>query len=67
MRCSASQTTCTVSEPAPREPSAQAGAAFSEMLVRLALRPLAQPLGFYGEVVIDACARTVARSWEARR
>jgi hypothetical protein len=37
------------------------------MLVRLALRPLAQPLGFYGEVVIDACARTVARSWEARR
>jgi hypothetical protein len=37
------------------------------MLVRLAFRPLAQPLGFYGEVVIDACARTVARSLEARR
>jgi hypothetical protein len=37
------------------------------MLVRLAFRPLARPLGFYGEVVIDACARTLARSLEARR
>jgi hypothetical protein len=37
------------------------------MLVRFAFRPLARPLGFYGDVVIDACARTVARSLEARR
>jgi hypothetical protein len=37
------------------------------MLVRIAFRPLARPLGFYGDVVIDACARAVARSMEARR
>lgn len=67
MRCSASPTTCTVSAPRIHEPSAQAAGVFTEMLVRLAFRPLARPLGFYGDVVIDACARTMARSLEARR
>jgi len=37
------------------------GAAFAALLTSLALRPLAKPLGFYGEIVVDACAASIAR------
>jgi hypothetical protein len=66
MRCSASPTICIV-RPASEATSPQATAAFSEVLFRLAFRPLAQPLGFYGDVVIDACARALARTAERSR
>ena len=63
MRCSASPTICTASEPvrAPA-PSPEAGAVFSTILFKLAFAPLAKPLGFYGDVALDACARTMARA-----
>ena len=65
MRCSASQTICTVSESAPHEPSAQAGAAFSEMLVRLAFRPLAQPLQHIAELGDEYSGQQIAFRVEA--
>jgi hypothetical protein len=36
--------------------------AFGALLASLALRPLAKPLGFYGEFVIDGLALSIARS-----
>jgi hypothetical protein len=64
MRCSASPTTC-IAEPAPRAalPRAEAAAPFTSLLLAMVLRPLAKPLGFYGEVVVDACAQSIARSF----
>jgi hypothetical protein len=32
----------------------------------MVLRPLAKPLGFYGDIVVDACAQSIARSFGAR-
>ncbi len=66
MRCSASPTICIV-RPASEAASQRAAAAFSEVLFRLAFRPLARPLGFYGDVVIDACARALALATERAR
>jgi hypothetical protein len=62
MRCSASPITCTAKpQPAAEMAAPSASSVFAELLVRLAFRPLARPLGFYGDIVIDACARTMAR------
>jgi hypothetical protein len=35
------------------------------MLLAMVLRPLAKPLGFYGDVVVDTCAASIARSFAA--
>ncbi|MBV8600100.1 MAG: hypothetical protein JO359_00910 [Candidatus Eremiobacteraeota bacterium] len=63
MRCYASQTTCIAE--APRRPAAAAvpgeAALFATVLLKATLRPLAQPLGFFGDVAIDAFARALAR------
>jgi hypothetical protein len=71
MKCSGSPTTCTASgralTPATEDAGGvrEAAAAFTAFLLRIALKPLAQPLGFYGDVAVDACARAMARSGTA--
>jgi hypothetical protein len=65
MRCSGSPITSTADgRTTPSTADAgrahEAAAAFTALLLRIALKPLAQPLGFYGDVVIDACARSMA-------
>lgn len=70
MRCSGSPTTSTADGHAtPLSADAgraqEAAAAFTALLLRIALKPLAQPLGFYGDVVIDACARSMAGAGSA--
>jgi len=61
MRCSASQTTSTVPESCADSPRArEAAAAFESLLLAQVLRPLAKPLGFLGEAVVDAVAREIA-------
>ncbi|MGB8203354.1 MAG: hypothetical protein WCE83_01630 [Candidatus Baltobacteraceae bacterium] len=58
MRCCASPTTSTVPEPSLREASAQ----FAALLYRQAFAPLAAPLGFFGETVVDSVCRALARN-----
>jgi hypothetical protein len=73
MRCCGSPTTSTAD--ARVEPPSSSGvrahdvsdareaaAAFTALLLRIALEPLAKPLGFYGDVAVDACARAMARN-----
>ena len=68
MRCFASPTTSIANAPAPPcvdLGSGQGGAAriaFGALLVEMALKPLAKPLGFYGDMVVEACAVGVART-----
>jgi hypothetical protein len=64
MRCCASPTTSTASisvRSGADGGRSRAAEAFTALLTSLALRPLAKPLGFYGEIVVDACALSVAR------
>lgn len=70
MRCSGSPTTSTADGRAmPSTADAgraqEAAAAFTALLLRIALKPLAQPLGFYGDVALDACARSMASTGSA--
>jgi|HubBroStandDraft_6_1064221.scaffolds.fasta_scaffold1182312_2 hypothetical protein len=65
MRCCASPTTCTgrsSSSEAPPSADRDAAAAFGAMILEFALRPLAKPLGFYGEMVVNECALRIART-----
>jgi hypothetical protein len=62
MRCFASPTTC-IADAVPRASAGPPAVAstFATLLVEMAFRPLARPLGFFGDVAIEACARAVAR------
>jgi hypothetical protein len=59
MRCCGSRTTSTA-EPVPTADAPRAAAAaFAALLIKAAFAPLAKPLGFFGDVAIDACARSL--------
>ena len=70
MRCCASPTISTaeatllplVSRKAHPDAERDGAVAFTALLTSIALRPLAKPLGFYGDIVIDACALGMARA-----
>jgi len=64
MRCCASPTTSTARPAIAQrmESTGNARVAFGALLASMALRPLAKPLGFYGEFVVDACALAMART-----
>ncbi len=65
MRCCASPITCTADSRAAAQPAIVAQPereAFATLLLGIALRPLAKPLGFFGDVAVEACARAVAHS-----
>jgi hypothetical protein len=73
MRCCALPTT-SIAEAPPAvgvAPSAalphDARAAFDALLVGMVLRPIAKPLGFYGEIVVDTCAAAIARALASPR
>jgi len=56
MKCSGSPTTCTA--PSARDAAAE----FAGVLVASAFAPLAKSMGFFGDAVIAAAARSVARA-----
>lgn len=65
MRCCASPITSTAERRAiaPSTVAAQPEKeAFATLLLGIALKPLAKPLGFFGDVAVEACARAVAHS-----
>ena len=67
MKCCASQTISTASQAGRVVTESgrggdEASVAFTALLTSLTLRPLAKPLGFYGETVVDACAQSIARA-----
>ena len=66
MRCSASPTTCIAERPARPAAQGPGAAPFASLLLAMVLRPLAKPLGFYGDIVVDACAQSIARSFGDR-
>jgi hypothetical protein len=67
MKCCGSRTTSTA-RPADVEPVAAseqaraAARAFETLLLRTAFQPLAKPLGFFGDIAVDACARAVVNA-----
>ena len=65
MRCCASPTTSSADPPssfAPTDGAHDAAITFETLLFGQTLKPLADSLGFYGDVVTGACAQSVARS-----
>jgi len=65
MRCCALPTTSIASARDAKSASddrTRTAEMFGALLTSLALRPLAKPLGFYGDLVVDACARSMARA-----
>jgi len=65
MKCYESRTTSTA-ESALQAQSRQASAreaavAFEALLFAQMLKPFSKSLGFYGDVVLDACADSIAR------
>jgi hypothetical protein len=62
MRCSASRTTCTADVRQTPAEGREAGRLFSTLLFEVTFKPIARPLGFFGDVAVDACARALARS-----
>jgi hypothetical protein len=58
MRCCGLLTTSTARPAAATGDETRAAArAFEALLLRTAFQPLAKPLGFFGEIAVDACAR----------
>ena len=69
MKCCGSQTTSTAPEPAARAASLRSADAprfFEALMLSAALKPVADALGYYGELVIERCAQE-ATFREARR
>ena len=62
MKCSGSPIICTAANVVRPQQPHDAAKAFETLLFRLALEPLARPLGFFGDVVIDAAATAISRS-----
>lgn len=57
MKCCASQTTSTDKPVAIHDTAT----AFEALLFEQALKPVAKPMGFYGDFVVGACANAIAR------
>jgi hypothetical protein len=59
MKCCVSPIISTASR-GVNTPARSAAVAFESLLLAQVLKPLAKPLGFYGDAVLDACAHSVA-------